>query len=411
MTLFARKLGGSVLGLGLLLTGTPAGAQVSPPEPAFPLPNVLDYARLDAFMLKASHNSYQRNPSYDEQLHQDNCWGLEFDIVWNSDNNTPSIKHYCGAVDNQHTSEFGSTMQALLVRPEMHERLTIIWFEPKLDTGTLFECTQPPTNLVPHWSATSGQAKQFVQVMLDKMIDRTNTTDGSDGRIRQREIFTPDLLDKNIYKWPSVRQLVDNGYHFIIVMQKAGLNNVVFDIGGNEADYFGGNEYNRLFVNREEGGRPSGETPRPGDRFLWRSYPNLDDLSGWNKAIARGFNVISTNDVGEGHTFNSPTLPSWPLYVNSSAASNSDQWGTLLKPFPTLEDAMDRLLKIRTALAIPSEMPNGQSGRSDTLPLGMEPHDVALSPSNYILPAARRVLNVPMRLKRKSGTTGTVIIR
>lgn len=274
--------------------------------------------RVSALQYKASHNSYERSESLDEQIDDYNCWMLELDCWWlDSDIH---VRHLCSGTNGP---LFTSKLQEIAASGTATQKFTFIYLELKYDcTNDNCECGFGETC----HSWPTGYRSTF-RTEIESYLD-------------SNRIYTADeWVAIDDYAWPSIQELVRRGksYAFIIDERCTGDagNSYFFEVTT------GGSGYTTL-INRDAG-CDGGESPgavTPTTRFLYRAYPSAgcaglcsgQNEEYWSDATRLGYSFIATNCVSDEHTFDYSEVHSpMPFYVVYTG-SPSHQWGTSAFP-------------------------------------------------------------------------------
>jgi hypothetical protein len=298
-----------------LIVAGPAAAQHVPETDPRP-----GEQRFNAFIYKASHNSYERSEPLDEQIDVYNVWQLELDMQWEGSGCDITVDHYCGSLHDAQslTEEIAASRTAA-------QRFTVIYMETK----------NPDNNICyEDWPERS--------VYRQCLYDTFDAVLGADRVYSVGEFETVDL-----FRWPSRPELLRRGKHFIVILDEQ-------EIGGPFDDDF--------FFATTNQNPPSASMPDStvlasidagcdidsvdfgpalvNERWLYRAWPGaacsewceLHDGNYWDNAVAFGYNLIATNCVSDDHTFSPATHSPQPLFVNPSGKPDA-QYGTLGFPY------------------------------------------------------------------------------
>lgn len=349
------------------------GANVHIPETA-PRPGEV---RLSQMRYKASHNSYERGESIDQQIDKWNVWMVELDIFWDEDQSDVgkvTVEHYCGSPHNAQSLawELREAKEASI----QSYRPTIIYLDMK----------DPPGG------DTCYQDWPYTLVYMDEVRKIINNILG-ESNIYKAE----DFKDVDKLKWPSWQELQRRGKRWIVI-----LDTVAAGLDEQDSKYFfghwsggniftssvlinSGNSWDKPFYDLGSSGR---------DRWLYRLYPSWGDCgvfgetkTYWNNGVKENkYTFTATNCINKEYTMESPTHSPMPLYVNLTGSGN--QFGTLANPYFGSAGLQNAIVRV-----------------SSGVPLFIHPgsYDV---PDGYLSP-----LGKGFTLQKKPGTTGEVIIR
>jgi len=295
------------------VTGQPAQAQSELPG----LP-------LDNHQFKASHNSYQRDEDLDDQIDNYNVWCVELDLNWETDcGPCITVDHCCWpSYECGGEQRLWESIAEILRSTEIDNRITFIWLDIKdpSDIANFCHETWPldRRELIRTQMLTLGASSVYTQAELD--VD----------------------FAANGGHWPSWQELRRRGKKFIVVLEDQ------LDASGKDQDsvlFIAVSPPNSTvaqyphatFVNVEHGSTSYG-SPLPNDRLLYRAW-NTD----WDDALARGFNLVGTDDVNDGSTItDSRTHSPQPLYVDGTSSNPERQWGTKGYPLAEISAALSR---------------------------------------------------------------------
>lgn len=284
--------------------------------------------RLTAYQFKATHNSFERSETLDEQMDTYNVWMLELDCFWDESAQQIYVEHYCGS---PHVAEpLINELVEIGASLTKSGRFTIIYLDMH---GAMAPCYDD-------WPAQDTY-RAFVQDEVESIL-------GAD------RIYTPlDFNDIDSQQWPSYQELARRGKNFAVFATEyaAGGNaysDWLFNATGTNPPEDSFRE-NIALVNLSGGcdmdttdAAPDLSATSNPDRWLFRAYPGTDSLlcdlcseqdgNYWDTMIDRGFNFIASNCVSDEHTFDSRLHSPAPMYVFPFNAGD-DQYGTLGLPF------------------------------------------------------------------------------
>jgi hypothetical protein len=273
--------------------------------------------RLTEFQYKASHNSYERSETLDEQIDDYNVWMLELDCWWLDE--TIYVRHLCGGGNGD---LFSSQLDEILDSDTLYDRVTFLYLELKKDC-TNDNCSCGFGEGCYPWP--SDYRSQFESRLNSKFGNRVYTAD--------------EWSQLDNHSWPSTQELVRRDKNIVVFLDERctgdGGNDYFFEVGGS-----GG--YDAL-VNRDGGcdGGGSPDAATPTSRYLYRAYPGAScgglcsEQNGgfWDDGTSLGYSFIATNCVSDSHTFDYTEIHSpFPTYVSASATGN-DQRGTHSMPY------------------------------------------------------------------------------
>ena len=310
-----------------LLCGLSSAAQVSA-QPQY----------LDSFHYKGSHNSYEsgmhplappappylgpRIPLW-EQVLKYNCYSVELDLCKTSEGDI-IVFHDCllPTVFDPH-----ALLDELVSNPEIFERFTII----NIEARNVGFCCQHPD-----W-AQGGNFDQLV----------TDVTNLITAHIDLPYIYShQDFENGDMEKWPTIPQLIARGKNFAVTLNRPYSSELdfFFQMSLNDQPI---SPVTNVFA-RENGESQIGDNAMPGDKVLFRCFPdrywndpNFEQANEWQNSLDNGWTYLDVNSITADFTWESGTYAPFPIYVNSS---NSDaERGTLFLPYTTLQGALDRI--------------------------------------------------------------------
>ncbi|MFO0973830.1 MAG: hypothetical protein U1A27_10385 [Phycisphaerae bacterium] len=262
--------------------------------------------RLGYNIFKASHNSYDRDETYVQQLDEWNCWCLELDAIWRDD--ALKVSHDCSGDPPLLSTALDRFNDATLTP----YRITVIWLEWKSI------CNGSPTH-------------QMIFNNLAGAIDST---------IGLNNCYTPDqFLDPNgdNARWPSWQELVRRGKYWIVVCEGWPIPNHsphVFRSICTGCIPSGVPSDSQVFHNHEET-----ESPGPhNDNWMSRGYPEptcpLEQPDGWSDGVSNGHNLVATNCISY-DSVNTDTRvhPPQPCFVTRNDIGSAHEYGTIRDPF------------------------------------------------------------------------------
>ena len=278
---------------------------------------------LDYFQFKASHNSYQRDEDIDDQIDNYNVWCVELDLNWETDcGPCITVDHCCDLVtDCAGEQRLDESIAEILRSTDTDQRVTFIWLDIKDPSIWWNRCHET-------WPANRRE------VIRNGMLGLGSST------IYSKTEFDMDFK-ANGGHWPSWQNLRDRGKRFILVLEDA------LDASGKDDDPIlfiavgSLDDARRIshatFINIEGADTTLG-IPAPNDRWIYRAWG-----ADWNKGVARGFNLIGTDDVDHGNTItDSRTHSPQPLYVNGFNFNSDRLWGTKSFPMNQIPPALVR---------------------------------------------------------------------
>lgn len=262
--------------------------------------------RLNAGVHKASHNSYERDETYASQIDDWNCWCLELDLVWHTDNQI-RVQHSCGS---QNTGSLLSTQLSLIARSvDAADRVTVLYLEMK---GA---CDRWPSRQTYRDAIRRDLNAFFPNAIYPASEFKT--------------------LDQST--WPSYQELLRRGYHWLVILdeEETGFADDDFFFGmarGNPPTAF---EPNSVLVNSSNDDLVPDRGAEP-DRWMFRAYPTPfcgfgDDEDYFTDAVRNGYTFVATNCIDHGYTMIAPTHSSSPVHVVPTVSGS--QFGTLSYPF------------------------------------------------------------------------------
>lgn len=261
--------------------------------------------RFNAGIYKASHNSYERDETYASQIDNWNCWCLELDIVWHSDN-VIRVQHGCGSGDAPLLEHLGAIANSI----EASERVTVVYLEMKAACQS--------------WPARA--------VYRDSIRNAVLTAFGVEAVYTSSEFKVADQ-----FRWPSYQELLRRGYRWMVILdeEETGFADDDFFFGmarGNPPVEF---EPNSVLVNSGDDDDVPNRGQEP-DRWMFRAYPTPfcdlgDDEDYFDDAIANGYTFVATNCIDRFYTMTPTTHSPSPLHVTLNGSGT--QFGTSAFPY------------------------------------------------------------------------------
>lgn len=262
--------------------------------------------RFNAGTYKASHNSYDRDEAYVSQIDNWNCWCLELDLVWHTDNEI-RVDHGCGSQSANQllATHFGLISQSV----EAADRVTVLYLEMK-------------------GACSSWPSRQTYRNYI-----RNAANANFPGAIYTSAEFK--TLDQST--WPSYQELLRRGFHWVIILdeEETGFADDNFFFGmarGNPPTAF---EPNSVLINSSNDDAVPNRGSQP-DRWMFRAYPlpacDLgDDEDYYDDAIANGYTFVATNCIDRHYTMTPNTHSPSPVRVTSTGSGTA--FGTLSFPY------------------------------------------------------------------------------
>ena len=300
--------------------------------------------RLNQAVYKANHNSYSRGLPLNVMVDDYNVWSIELDLYWDSGSQVVKVNHDCEP-DNDRT--LGSWLSELASAATAPNRVNCIYLEMK-------DCNWGQLARAAYLAAIEQQVDQGV---------------GQQRCYPAREFV---LIDQSA--WPSFQELNRRGYRYVVFLDETAVRRI-----GDTLDhdlFFGVVQPHNpppaivptMALMEVRGGSDySGTYPFPtpvDDRWMHRFYPTgfCWDTDGpyWEAGVSRGFNLVATDCIEEGHTFDPRTHSPSPVFVNSGAA-NTPQWGTRAFPFSSVVAGVSRasaMVEVRVHAGT-YQVPNG----------------------------------------------------
>jgi hypothetical protein len=290
---------------------------------------------LDNFQFKASHNSFEKDESMDDQIDNYNCWCIELDLVYRGDCSCGIyVYHPYGGRDLC----LDEAIQEILRANDLGQRVTFIWLDVTRESASDW-----PTN-----------RQEFIHAAMNML--------GSECIYTKSE-FDSDFA-ANGWRWPSWQYLRDQGKKFIVVLEDT------LDSSGRRADepfFFiavksvseAGDFQHATFINIEGANTDDG-IPVPNDRWIYRAWFGWGtiDTHTWEDGVSRGFNLVCTDDINQGYTITDPRTHSpQPLYVNGFEFNTDHLWGTRNYPMNQIAAAIIRATPGTTLRIYPTNYP------------------------------------------------------
>lgn len=284
---------------------------------------------LNAFVYKASHNSYERSETMTQQIQEYNTFFVELDMNWDNDVNGVMVEHFCSSA---HNAQSLYTELAEIASPTVgrDQRIVIVYLEQKEADGPCYN----------DWPARTTYRQHIV--------DQLSATLGL-----QYIYPAEEFKDFDNQTWPSMQELNRRGYRYIVILDERPRSDDDLFFGVTTSPNPTAVNPNVVLINQENGNDGGGRDAYPtttGARWLNRCYSDRDLCSlnndaYWTDSVARRFNYVATNCVNEPETIldYSTHSPS-PLYVNPSF-TNSERWGTWSEPMTDLYFAMLRVTR------------------------------------------------------------------
>ena len=262
--------------------------------------------RFNAGIYKASHNSRERDETLSSQVDNWNCWCLELDLVWHTDNQI-RVQHGCGS---QESGGLLSVQLGLIAQSvEAVDRVTVVYMEMKP------ACANWPSRQV---------YRNYIQNALAATLP---------GGIYPASEFKG--FDQQ--RWPSYQELLRRGYRWVVILdeEETGFADDDFFFGmarGNPPASF---EPNSVLVNSGLGGATPDRGSQP-ERWMFRAFPGpfcdvADDEEYFDGAIAKGYTFIATNCIDRHYTMTPTTHSPSPVRVTSGGSGT--EFGTLAFPY------------------------------------------------------------------------------
>jgi len=280
--------------------------------------------RFNAAVYKASHNSYERDESLASQIDDWNCWCLELDLVWHTDNQI-RVQHGCSSGDEL----LFTRLTQIAASVDAGNRVTVVYLEMK--------------GACEAWPARSVY-RNYIRSAMDSAF--------FNGVYPAIEFKTTDQ-----HRWPSYQELLRRGYFWIIILDEE-------ETGFADDDYFFGMargnpptafEDNSVLINSDD----DDDVPNFGnepDRWLFRAYPTPvcgpgDDADYFHDAAANGYNFVATNCIDHAYTMITPTHSPAPFHV-APGDINATQYGTLGYPYRSADGFMLATLRVSPMVPI-----------------------------------------------------------
>lgn len=289
-----------------------------------------DAQSLDAYTFKVSHNSYERDESLSEQVLALNCWGLELDLCWSDSSDRFVVRHATSP-----PCLFGQQgpltdwLFDLTVDPRIYSRVTMLY----LDLHS-FNCII---------------SDDCLEIDVFRVNDLIATLDNYLPRSR---VYTVRDLDADGGVWPSPQELIRRGKSFIVFVSK-GDSYDQYNYFHHQAGSASFAAPSTSLINRSDAELPSGESPQPDDRLLWRSFPGTlqewdepRDLLHFTAAVNRQFNLVACNFLDRDWTNFSGTIPAMPMHVDP--VWGGQQTGAVYRPYQSLLGAIQRIEQVNT---------------------------------------------------------------
>ncbi len=279
--------------------------------------------RFNAFIYKASHNSYERSEPLDQQIDVYSVWQLELDMQWEGNGCDITVDHYCGSVHD--AQSLAAELAEIAVAKTFSRRFTVLYMETKNpDNNVCYE----------DWPERS----RYRQCIVDTL----------DAVLGTERIYTAhEFAAIDHFRWPSRPELQRRGKYFMVILDEGSIggpfDDEFFFSATEENPPGAGVPPNTVLVNVNGGCDANSVDYGPAevnDRLLYRAWPDgrtcdgcwLHDGNYWDNAVAFGYNFIATNCVDGDHTFSTATHSPQPLFVEVSGEPAA-QYGTLGLPY------------------------------------------------------------------------------
>lgn len=262
--------------------------------------------RFNAGSYKASHNSRERDETLASQIDNWNCWCLELDIVWHTDNQI-RVQHGCGS---QEAAGLLAVQLGLIAQSvESRDRVTVVYMEMKP------ACASWPSREV---------YRAYIQNAVNTMLPGG--------------VYTADEFKGfDQFRWPSYQELLRRGYRWVVILdeEETSFADDDFFFGmarGNPPVAF---EPNSVLVNSGDDDVVPNRGTQP-ERWMFRAYPTPfcdvgDTEDYYDDAIRNGYTFVATNCIDRHYTMTPTTHSASPLRVVSSGTGTA--FGTLAFPY------------------------------------------------------------------------------
>jgi hypothetical protein len=293
---------------------------------------------VNSFVMKATHNSYERDEPMWQQIERYGTFCVELDMYWDNDahgTNQPDImiEHFCNSSHDARTLR-EELQEIATPTAGMTERVIFVYLEMKTtNQGVCYD----------DWPVDGQQ-------IVDKIIGELRATLGLGTVEAPGTVYTPHtFINVHGSRWPSMQEINRLGHRFVVFVDDNGTfadNDLVFTVAGSVIGF----DPNTTLLNRSNGNDETGNNNSPiavAPRWLNRAWPNVDLCSltngdYWNNSVNRGFNFVATNCVDDSQTITDSRIHSpSPLYLTTSAP-NSAGWGTWNDPMTSFIAATNR---------------------------------------------------------------------
>lgn len=294
---------------------------------------------INTFVMKSTHNSYERSEPISEQIQKYSTFQIEFDINWRDDRGNGRgpgvvVEHFCGSPRG------GQMLEDLVASINdaddgSSDRVVFIYLDKKDPNDTLSSCyDQWPANFI--W--------------VGNVVDVFKNTLGVDKIYPSLQFVQTDLM-----QWPSMQELNRRGYRYVLIIGAdpgPGVVNHYYFVGGGDAANPDTTRPTGVLLIQENGSDSGGRdafVQTVGPKYLNRCYSDVDlcvlmNGAYWDDSVNRGFNFVATNCVDDARTITDTRVHSpSPMYVQTTTPTGGTrQWGTLLDPMTNLYSALLR---------------------------------------------------------------------
>lgn len=312
----------TILTAALLLASVGPGALAQPDSNVGP-----GERRLNEFVFKAAHNSYERSEPMNQQIQTYSTYFLELDMFWDDGPGTIMVEHFCQSAHNARTL-LEELQEIALPTAGQDDRVVVVYLEMKEADGPCYQ----------DWPS-----RDLYRLLITNMLSQTLGLDN---------IYPADEF-KNLdqYHWPSMQELNRRGYRYIVILDEIVRADSDLFFGVTTDSTPSGVRPNTVLINQDNGaddGRRNAFRDTIGPGWLNRVYSDrdlcsLNDGAYWNDSVARGFNYIGTNCVNDPDTITDTRIHSpSPLFVIPSFPGTAS-WGTWDDPMTSMTAAASRV--------------------------------------------------------------------
>jgi hypothetical protein len=287
---------------------------------------------VNSFVMKASHNSYERSEPMWEQIEKYGTYCIELDMYWDEDGGVGDqpevwIEHNCGSPHvartlRQNLQELDTPVAG------RNERVIFVYLEMK----TTFQA--------PCYDAWPVDGTEVIEKIIGDL----------DAELGRASMYTPStFINQHNSTWPSMQEINRLGHRYVVFIDDDGYftgSDVVFTVSSSAFGF----DSNTALLNRNNGSDLGGNENSPiavAPRWLncaWSTGTFCGEMNDayWNNSVNLGYNFVATNCINDPETITDSRIHSpSPIYLTTSAP-DSEGWGTWNEPMTNFVVATNR---------------------------------------------------------------------